>query len=183
LYRIAVQSQVGQHGGKTLVEVRRAGHQPAVQRRGVDVSRIRIRGHLAGICQGRGRGIHGQGRRGAAGAPGDVAGNSLAGHPLVLLGQPPHERIGGCQADRALQWLDVTGQDSQQGALAGAVDAHDADYITRCNGEVQTLEEGPVGESAGHILRDKGCGHGAIVAPAIGFCLCTFAAYSFRQLS
>jgi hypothetical protein len=38
-------------------------------------------------------------------------------------------------------------------------------YIARCHGHVKSLEEGAMGESAGHVLRDERCGHGPIVAP------------------
>ena len=83
----------------------------------------------------------------------------------MLLGKPPDERIGRCEADGAIEWLDIAGQDSQQCAFAGTIDTDNTDDVARRDGEVQALEQGAVGESARQVLGDQRCGHRSIVAP------------------
>ena len=78
----------------------------------------------------------------------------------MLLRQAPDECVGRCDADRAVERLEIACQDSQQGALASAVGADDSDDIAGRHGHVEPLEEGAVGESAGHILRDERGSHG-----------------------
>lgn len=82
----------------------------------------------------------------------------------MLLRQPTDERIGRGEVDRTVQRLEITGQDPQQGALAGAIGAHHTDDIARGHGQIQALEQGAVGEAAGHILGDERCGHRYMVA-------------------
>ena len=130
-----------------------------IQRSRVGVGRIDIRRTLIRIRQSRGRCFHGLRRFGASRTARDVGGDGFPGYPLVLLRQPPDERVGRGDADRAVERLEIPGKDPQQRALAGAVGADDSDDIARCHGHVEPLEEGAMGESAGHILRDKRCGH------------------------
>ncbi|MDF2584620.1 MAG: hypothetical protein K0R33_3263, partial [Mycobacterium sp.] len=158
-HRPGIQTQVGEHGGQPLLQVRRAGGQPVIESGGigVGVGGCRIRQRL-------GRRLHGLGRRGAAGAPGDVTGDGLARDPFVLLGQPPDEGVGGGDADGAAEWLQGAGQNPQQCALARPVGPDDADDIAGCHGQVDVLEQCAMGVTAGHILGDKRCGHRSIVA-------------------
>ena len=82
----------------------------------------------------------------------------------MLLRQPPDERVGWGDADRTVERLEIPGKDPQKCGLAGAIGADDSDDVARCHGHVEPLEEGAMGESAGHVLRDERCGHGFIVA-------------------
>ena len=130
-----------------------------IQRGRVGVGRIAVRRALIRVRQRRGRRFHGLRRFGASRAARDVGGDGFPGHPLVLLRQPPDERVGRGEADRTVERLEIPGQDPQKCALAGAVGADDADHIARRHGHVETLEEGAMGESACHVLRDERCGH------------------------
>ena len=116
----------------------------------------------------RRRPLHRGGRRGGAGAPGDVAADRLALEPLVLLGQPPDEGVAGRGRDRAAERLEVAGEDPQQRGLARAVGADHADHVAGRDGQVEGLEEGAVRVAAGQVLGDEGRAHRAIVVPRAG---------------
>ena len=45
----------------------------------------------------------------------------------------------------------------------------DADHIAGCHRHVKTLEECAMGEPAGHVLRDEGCGHGSMFSPPLSY--------------
>ena len=47
----------------------------------------------------------------------------------MLLRQPPDEGVRGGKADRAVEWIEVAGEDPQQRALAGAVGADHSDDV------------------------------------------------------
>lgn len=83
----------------------------------------------------------------------------------MFLRQPPHERVGRGEAHRAVEWFEVTGKDAQERALACAVGADDPDDVAGRHGHVEPFEQGAMGESARHVLRDEGCGHEAMVSP------------------
>ena len=78
----------------------------------------------------------------------------------MLLRKPSDERIGRGGADRPFERFDLSGEDSEQGALPGPVGAHDADDVTRGYREVEPFEQGPVGEATGHIAGAERSGHG-----------------------
>jgi hypothetical protein len=81
----------------------------------------------------------------------------------MLLRQPPDERVRRGGTDGALERFKISGEDPQQCALAGAVGAHDSDHIARGDGHIEPLEEGAMGETPSHILRDKRSRHRSIV--------------------
>ena len=146
-----------------------------VQRRGVGISWIAAGCGSARIAAGRGsarirqdrsRSLHRLRRRGAPGTARNVGRDGLTGYPLMLLRQPPDEGVRGCKADRAVEWIEVAGEDPQQRALAFAIDTDHSDDVAGRHGQIQALEEGAVGEPTGHILRDERCGHRPIVAPS-----------------
>ena len=134
-----------------------------IQRSRVGVGRIHVR-TATRVRQRRGGCFHRLRRFGASRAARDVGGDGLPGYPFVLLRQPPDERVGRGEADRTVERLEIPGKDPQQCALSGAVGADDSDHVARCHGQVEPLEQGAMGESACHVLRDERCGHGSIVA-------------------
>ena len=129
---------------------------------GIAIGRLLIR-----VRQCGGRRFHGLCRLGTSGPARDIGRDSLSRNPFVLLGQPSDERVG--DADRTVHRFEVPGEDPQQGALARAVGADDADHIAGCHRHVKTLEECAMGEPAGHVLRDEGCGHGSMFSPPLSY--------------
>ncbi len=84
----------------------------------------------------------------------------------MLLRQEADERIGGRQTDRAGLRLIEARQKPQQGGLACPVDAHDADDVTRSDGQIELVEEDSMGVPAGEALGHECCAHSAIFPPA-----------------
>ena len=160
-----VQAEVGQDGGDALLQVRGAGGQPAgeggvVAVRG-GVGDVRVRQGLGGL-------VHLGLRGGAPGAAGDVPGDRLPRHPLVLLRQPADEGVRGGEGHGAGLRGQVPAEDAQQRGLARAVGPHDADDVPGRDREVQILEERAVAVAAGEAGGDKGGGHGAPDGSAAG---------------
>ena len=67
----------------------------------------------------------------------------------MLLRQPADEGVGRGEGDRAGERLEIAGEDAQQRALARAVGADDPDDVARRDGQVERLEQGAMGVSAG----------------------------------
>ena len=128
----------------------------------IQCRRVRVRGGI-GIGECLGRSLHRRCGGRAPGAPRDVAGHGLPRDPFVLLGQPADERVRRGGAHRPGQRFEITGEDAQQGALPGTVGPDDTDHIAGRHGQIDVLEQCAMGVSAGHILRDKRCGHGLII--------------------
>ncbi|MCY1238966.1 hypothetical protein D9M72_517300 [compost metagenome] len=127
-----VQPQVGKDRCDPLVKVRRAGGHPAVEGQGIGVV-----GAGGARTEGLRCGLHLRRRLGAAGTARHVVRHGFARDAFVFLRQPAYEGIGRGQAYRSCQGLVHTGQQPEQGGLAGAVCAHNAHNVARrhCEGK------------------------------------------------
>ena len=127
---------VVRNGSRTLVEVRAAEGEPAVERGGVGV----VRTGRAGPQRLRG-GVHRRLGVRDAGPAGEERDHGLAGAPVGFLRQVPDRGRRRADGHRALLRSGLPGEDAQQRRLAGAVRPHEADDVTRGEHEVETGEQ------------------------------------------
>src|SRR5690606_12489329 len=81
----------------------------------------------------------------------DVADPLVRVHELALLvDDDPVQRPGASHG--AFVRLDLAGQQLQEGGLAGAIRADDADSIAALDAQAEVPDDGTVAETLGHIL-------------------------------
>ena len=81
--------------------------------------------------------------------------DSLTRHALVLLWQPPDERVGGRPADGALERSEAARQYRQQRRFARAVGANDPDDVARRDCQIEMIEQHTMGVASGDVLGDE----------------------------
>jgi hypothetical protein len=156
-----VEPEVLRHDVAACLEVRSTEGRPVLQGLGEGVV-----GAWAAVRQGMRRDVQVVVRGRDPGPPPEMGRHGLAGQPLELLGEeadvgvrrrhPYGAGVGGTQ----------TGQDAQQGGLAGAVRPDQADDVARGDDEVRPAEQLAVAEARTHTLGLHGRGHGGHPRPS-----------------
>jgi hypothetical protein len=161
--RVRAEADVGEHAGRAGVVVVAAEGQEAGQ--GVVVG-VQL-GRAGTAPHGRQRGLHGRLGASQAGAPAQVGGGGLPGQLVRLLGQVADRQLRRRALHGARRGRLEPGEHPQQGRLAGAVAAEDADAAAVADDQVHRVQHhlGAVddGDAAGgeHLAGSVGRGRGA----------------------
>ena len=157
------QPDPGEHLGGALVEIGAAEGEPVLQRLRVPVRLsgiLRVRGHRLG------RGIHRDLRGSDAGSPGQRLADGLPRRPVRGLGEQADPGLRRAGRHLALERLQRTGEDVQQGRLARAVRPDQPDHLAGTDDEVELVHEGARAPAHGHASGLDRRAHGRIIAPA-----------------
>jgi hypothetical protein len=156
--------EVGEHRRSAFLEVGAAELQPALER--VRVAVVGARHLVAHRC---GLGLHRRIGQSNAGAPQQEPLHRLAGHPFGFLRQVAEVAVGRGRGHAAGVGRAQTGEDLQQGRLAGAVRPDQADHVAGGHDQVEAGEQFAAAEAGSEAAGVQGDGHPCSLArPAPG---------------